>query len=683
MTKTEPRRARLATMLIALASTLAPAAHAATEPFPRLKPTPVFTSELLEADQFAALRAGMQAADDARWSQVRRSMDTVVDPAADNLLLWRRAVGDPAMSFAEMRAALDVLVEWPRYRQIQAEAESRIASAGLSSAAIAAWFETRPPRSGVGKAAFAEALIAIGRDEEGEAVLGELWRGSTLPLSEQSRLLSRHGRRLTTADHVARVDFLLWSGQRTASRRLLSKLPSGERHLATARLKLMGRERGVDSAIARVPNALREHPGLLYERARWRRGARRTAAALPLILDIPADAGPGVARRKVWTERRIHIRRALKDGDAPTAYQLASNSGLASGASFAEAEWLAGWLALRRLDDIDTAEAHFATLESGVTTPISLARAAFWRGRAAEAAGKASTARTHYKRAAAHTTAYYGQLAATQLSGTAAVASLPPEAQPSRLERQAFNSRQLPRAVTLLAELDELTLFREFAFHLDDQLERPAEFALLAEIAREYGQTGVATRHGKAALARGLVEPGTAYPLIDLPPLPPDAPEEALLLALIRQESEFYPKAISPVGARGMMQLMPSTARSTARSIGRSYRRNWLIDDIDYNIEIGSAHLADLLVDFDGSYVLAAAAYNAGSSRARRWINDYGDPRSGAVDPIDWVESIPFSETRNYVQRVMENLQIYRARLADGAVPITLPQDLARDTRRS
>lgn len=650
---------------------------AQAEPIPRLKPAPQHHSTVLDDRDFELLRDGMSAAEDASWRRVRDAADRMSDPAGAQLLRWRIATSDPSATFSELDRAMAEFAGWPRYDDIHSEAEAKIGAAGLTAAETVAWFDAHPAQSGQGFVALADALFVLGREEEGEAALKTAWRERILPTSVQNDVLARYRSRLTSEDHIARVDYLLWRDQRSAASRLYSELPQGERYLADARSRLAARARGVDTAVGRVPAALQDDPGLLYERARWRRKARRTTDALPLVLQIPDSFGPSAGPERVWFERKVHIGRALRDQDYATAYQLAAAHGLDRSVELAEAEWLAGWIALEHLGEPEQAAEHFERLDQSVSTPISKARALYWRGKAAEALNNPAAAQAFYEAASQYSVAYYGQLAATELAGAAPM-PLPVDATPTEEDRATFYARPLVRATKLLAELDELRLFREFSYDLDDTLERPEEFALLAEIARSYGQDGVAVRGGKAGLARGVIEPSAVYPVIELPLLAPDAPEAAFVYAIARQESEFYARAHSRVGARGMMQLMPSTARSTARSIGASYRANWLTDDPDYNVRLGAAHLADLLDEFDGSYVLTAAAYNAGAHRARQWIAQYGDPRYGAVDPVEWVESIPFSETRDYVQRVMENTLIYRARLGDGAIAPTLDADLAR-----
>ncbi|MGD2133019.1 MAG: lytic transglycosylase domain-containing protein [Maricaulaceae bacterium] len=662
-----------------LCATAAITTTAQAAPEPRLRPAPQVYSEYLSAADFNRLRDGLEAASRGNWRAVDSAIHAMTDQTARDILRWRAATSNPSVSYDELQAAARDFADWPRAGEIRDELESKIRSAGLTAAEIVVWFEGNPPESGEGMIALADALFVLGRDNEAEGYLRTAWREHVMPISVQTDTLSRYRSRLTTEDHIARVDYLLWREQRSAASRLYSELPAGERALAQARATLAARGRGVDSAVAAVPSSLQSDPALLYERARWRRKARMTTNALPLVLDIDNSFANVIGPSRVWYEREVHISRELGDGDYQTAYELAAEHGIDpdfDSGDFADAEWLAGWLALQHLGIPDQAAEHFARLDEAVSTPISRARALYWRGRAADELGESAQAEQFYRAAAEYSTAYYGQLAATELEGGPVY--LPAAAVPTDAERAAFGSNDVARAIGIFAELDELSLFREFSYHLDDQLNEPAEFALLAELAVDYGQPGAGVRAGKTALALGVIEPGAAYPVMELPDfMPTDAPETAFIHALARQESEFYPRAVSPVGARGLMQMMPSTARATARRAGTSYRENWLTDDPEYNVRLGSTHLAELLEEFDGSYVLAAAAYNAGEHRARQWIRRYGDPRYD-VDPIDWVEKIPFSETRNYVQRVMENVLVYRARLGDGEVAPTLDSDLSR-----
>jgi soluble lytic murein transglycosylase len=668
---------RLGITLTAAIATLFGTAALAQAPSPRLKPPVPNHSEILNDSDFYAFRRAMRAADDDEWDDVRDLMIEIENPIADNLLLWRIAVSDARAPFSDLDRALDELQGWPREWSIRREAEWKIEDSGLSPALIVNWFEDRTPITGEGRVALGEALLALGRTEEGSEQIRTAWREQTMRLSFQSEVYRTHGDILTRDDHAARTDFLLWAGQRTAASRVMPLLSDGERSLAEARLRLAARGAGVDRAIDAVPASLQSHPGLVYERARWRRRSGMDSAALPLLLELPDNYENTDALESMWTERKLMILDLIRDGEFQTAYRLAADNGMSSGVEFADAEFLAGWLALTRLDEPGAALEHFIRLEAGVSTPVSTARALYWQGRAAEAAGELELARGRFLAAAEYPTVYYGQLAILALGPDAAQLALPPDPVPADAERAAFNAREDIQAIRLLAEVNSDYLFRVFIYHFDDEMTSPLEQAMLADIALEFLRLRQAVRAAKAGRMQGMILAERAYPVIDLPEAAPYFPEAALTLSVIRQETEFDPRAVSGAGARGLMQMMPHVARATASQLDLPYDFQWLTDDPDYNLTLGMAHLEEVVDQYDGALVMALAAYNAGGHRVRRWVENYGDPRTGVIDPIDWVESLPFSETRNYVQRVVENLQVYRARQSEGAPsPLRIENDL-------
>ena len=648
-------------------------------PEPRLKPPVPNHSEILSDIDFANFRQAMAAADDDEWDLVRDARSQVENAVARDLLLWRIAVSDTDAPFSDLHVALDTLQGWPRLPSIQREAEWKIEESGFSPALIVDWFDDREPLTGEGRVALGRALIEFGRVDEGEAEIRQAWRTQRMRLSFQGEVLSRHGDVLTREDHAARVDFLLWAGQRTPASRLLPQLSAGERRLADARIRLAARRGGVDRAVDAVPASLQDHPGLLYERARWRRRAGLDDAALPLLLELPDGHSNLRALDLMWTERKLMILDLIRDGLFEDAYRLAAAHGMARGVDFADAEFLSGWLALTRLGRAESALVHFEQLEEGVRTPVSLSRALYWQGRAAEAAGQLELARDRFMAAAEHPTAYYGQLALIALGPESARLDLPPDPVPTPEQRSAFLTRPEIQATRLLAEMDADYLFRVFIYHFDDEMETPVEQAMLSDIALDYNRLRQAVRAAKAGRLQGMTLAERAYPMIDLPDAAPIVPEGALTLSVIRQETEFDPRAVSGAGARGIMQMMPATARDTARMLDVEYDFGRLTDDPQYNLVLGMAHLDEVVNDYDGSLVMALAAYNAGGHRVRRWVANYGDPRTGEIDPIDWAESIPFSETRNYVQRVIENVQVYRARMSqgDGPTPLGIETDLS------
>ncbi len=665
-----------------LAAALAASAAAAALPAaPSLKPNLIYASRVVSTQDAETLQKALRAAEDRNWSAVRRYRQEARAPVVSDLALWLMATPSGALlSFDELDQATQRLADWPLSAAVRRNAEEKIATSALSPEARIAWLEASGPISGPGLIALAGAYRATGQTDKANDAVRRAWRSYRLDRDLSGAVLRRFGGVLTQDDHRARADYLLWTDQRTAARRLQSELTADHRALVDARIALGARQRGVDAKVEAVPAALQNHPGLLYDRARWRRRSGLSSATRELLVRIDGADAPEAGRNRLWDERRIALRAALRDREYTDAYALAAPHGLSRGVDFAEAEWMAGWLALRKLGDADLALRHFTALREGVSTPISLARADYWRGRALEALGRAEEAETAFAAAAAYDFVFYGQLAAERDQTRAIV--LPAAAAPTDADRAAFEGRPLVKAMRLLAEAGEEQLFRRFAYHLDDQLTSIADHQLLSQIALDYNRPEVGVRGAKAGLAKGLVVADAAYPIIDYTLQRPARVESAFIHALSRQESELNPRAISHANARGMMQLLPSTARVQARREGLPYRVSWLTDDPDYNITLGASHLDDLLHQFNGSYIMTAAAYNAGASRPRRWINEYGDPRRGEIDPIDWIESIPISETRNYVQRVLENIQVYRHRLTGEAQPIRLSEDIARGRLR-
>lgn len=628
------------------------------------------------------LRDGLAAAESGDWGGLAALRDNATDPLVRRMLQWRWAASTNApLYFSDLSQALAELQNWPGRTTTRARAEQAIFDSSLSASERAGFLrQENGPATGDGRIALAIALHDLGQRAEANEIARAAWREDTLTPSAEGRALAVFGDVLTQDDHAARVDILLWRDQRSAAQRLMPRLSAADRALAAARIALQTRQRhGLQAAVDAVPASRRDNPGFLYDRAQYRRRTDQPVEAMQIAAQIDAREAPLAARDEIFAERRLYVPRALRAGNYMQAYNLVANHGLTSGESFADAEWLSGWLMLRFLNQPERAAEHFAHLSENVSAPVSRARALFWRAEAARALGRADESERLLNEAARFNFTYYGQLAATR-RGRAATISLPDTAAVTDAARSRFENRELVRALRLMAEVGAQRDFESIAYYLDDTLDDPMEIELLAQMAREQSYNRTALRTAKAGLFRNVVATSAAYPLIELPEIVRSRgrPEPAFVLAIIRQESEFDPAAISSANARGLMQLIPSTALMQARREGMTFERGALTADPTYNMTLGSAHLAQLVDEFNGSYVLAIAAYNAGSHRAREWIGYWGDPRSSAVDVVDWIELIPFAETRNYVQRVLENLQVYRHRLAGAPTPIELERDLHR-----
>ena len=427
----------------------------------------------------------------------------------------------------------------------------------------------------------------------------------------------------------------------------------------------MERRRGVDRAIRQVPQALRSHPGLAFERVRWRRLKGKNAGARELLLDPPAELGrPG----NWWFEQSYQIREAIKRRRFEGAYAIASKHGQTANGSFSEAEWLSGWLALRFLHRPEAAARHFQAMYDRVRYPISRARAAYWRARAAKASGDGEQAAEWFRRAAGHPATFYGQIAGKALSLDSRLPDAEPAIAPE--ERERFEASPLVQAARILGEAGDFETMRTFVSHLSRRARTPGEHLLVSRLGLAYGATHISVGAAKRAWRNGVPLVSEAYPLAfgadDIGRVS-GPPELALLLGLARQESEMDPYALSRSGAKGLLQVMPATAREVSGRLGLAYSRSRLREDRGYNIALGSAYLAELLETFRGDRALALAAYNAGPNRVEEWLRIYGDPRSAEVDPIDWIELVPFAETRNYIQRVLESTAVYRYRLKASA----------------
>jgi soluble lytic murein transglycosylase len=633
--------------------------------------------------EYARLRDGMNAASANDWATVRYLRDQATDPLVRRILQWRYAAAQegPA-SFYDISTALRELQDWPARQNMRERAEQAIFEASLSPGERVAWLRTEGgPQTGDGRIALAQALSQIGQRHEAEALARQAWRESPLTPRAEAMAMAEFSHAFSREDHAARLDLSLWRDQRSAAQRIMSLASPEDRLVAQARIALQTNpRRGLQAAVDAVPASRRDDPGFLYDRAQYVRKAGRPEDAVNYAMRISAPSAPIATRDEIFKEKRRYLANLLRIGDRRGAYRLVSSHGMTAGEQFADAEWVSGWLALRFLNEPSTAAQHFAHLDENVSTPVSRARALYWRAEASRALGQSADADARLAEAARYDFTFYGQIASGRRGG---LLRLTDDAAPVSDEaRRTFESRELVRALRLISEFGTQRDFESLAFYLDDTLDNPQELELLSSLAQEAAFRRTALRSAKAGLRRGIVAVNACYPLLDLPEgvRQSNRPEPALVLAVIRQESEFDQFAVSGAGARGLMQILPSTARLTANRVGVSYESSSLTADPQYNITLGAAYLGSLIDDFQGSYVLALAAYNAGPNRAREWIADWGDPRRAGVDAVDWIELIPLSETRNYIQRVIENTQVYRHRLAKSPIPIAIERDLRRGT---
>ncbi len=622
-----------------------------------------------DARAVAAMGAAMGLIAQRDWPAARAEA-APAGPVAQAIVAWYRLrAGDG--TWDEVRAFLARHPDWPGLALMRRKGEVLI-PAGAPAAKVRAYFEGHPPQTGAGVLALARADEAAGDTGEALASVVLAWRSFSLARPERKAFLRRYGK-LLAPHHAARLDMLLWRGLITQARAVAPLAGKDWAALAAARIALRQNASGVDALIKAVPAALRDDPGLAYERFRWRLRKGRTAEAATLILTRSASA-EALGEPARWASGRRQLARSLmRDGQVKTAYEVARSHHLGSGGDFADLEWLSGYIALRYLDDPAAAIAHFKRFRGAVKSPISLGRAGYWLGRAQAAAGDKDAARAAYQLGARYQTSFYGQLAAEQINAPMDPALMGKEIYPDWRQADFLGSSVL-KAALLFKAAGNQRLATRFFLQLGEGLDDTGR-GQLADLALSLPDPHSALMIAKQAARRGVVLARAYYPLHPLARVPlPVAPELALSIA--RRESEFDQNAASGVGARGLMQLMPRTAKVMSKLLKVKYEADKLLGDWHYNARLGTAYLAHLQQELGPSPLLIAAAYNAGPGRVKAWMRKGGDPRAPDVDVVDWIEHIPYRETRNYVMRVAESLLVYRARLEGAPVPLRLLAEL-------
>ena len=604
----------------------------------------------------------LQSIDQRRWSIGRNLIANTKDPLSAKLYYWlvfSKDHGD--YSFGRLAQFIRNNPEWPGTRDLRLQAEKKMPD-NLSAPDVVAWFDDYPPLTTRGMDKYLQALVFRGQAQKAKTYLTGWWGETPLTRDGQRYIYRKYANFLTNEAHKKRFDTLLFARQYTNAQAMAVVLGQGYKELAEARIALAENKNGVNGLISKVPASLQSDPGLLYERLRWRRKKDLNMRAIEILNNAPPAAQINNPK-SWWRERHIMIRRLLENKKYKGAYHLASNHKQTKGLPYAQAEWLSGWLALRFLNDAPKGLQHFEALYHKVSTPMSKSRAAYWAGRAARQLGQKDMAARWFADASRYQTVFYGQMAGAELG----LASALPHAKPPVLtasDTQNFQKNELVQAAGLLKKAGMRKESSRFIQAFAAYNKTPQAYRFAADYAISIGQHHDAVRVAKKATSKGLFLTAQSYPVIT-DELKNVSLEWALVHALIRQESMFDQYAQSPVGARGLMQLMPATAKETARKIGISHQTSWLTHRPSHNIRLGSQYLTDMLVRFGGSYPLAIAAYNAGPGRVDKWLETFGDPRTGEIDLIDWIELMPIYETRNYVQRVMESVYVYRLRLKD------------------
>ncbi len=624
------------------------------------------------AAEAAVAGAGAVARDLVRWQRLRDGLRPTGAAEAGAAEAGAGDPRDPDPSFADYAAFVAARPDWPGQERLRREGERAIGADAVPEAVIA-WFAAAPPQTGEGAAALARAHLRLGQDEEARAVVRTAWLSLGLTPEGEAALRSGWEAVLDPLDR-ARAEAMLWRWRTADAERIVPRLAAGDRALVLARIAVIREAPDAADRIAAVPAALADDPGLACDR--FNRLAERGdySAAIAILQARTGDAAR-LGQPLRWAAWRALLARWLiREGRGQEARDLAATHHLdpqdeEAAARRADLEWIAGYAALTGMGDPAGARAHFALAEAAAQGPIARARAAFWAGRAEEAAGNREGAEAAWARAAAHQTAFYGLLAAERLG-------LPLD--PALTGDEAFADWRTGSVLRDDRTAAMLLLATAGAATRPDSVSEAALFATglgqslthegvgqLGALLIEAGEPFLAITLGKAAEARGISVPALLYPVHPLVRMDlPVAPD--LALAIARQESRFNAQAGSGAGALGLMQLMPGTAEEVARGLGLPWERARLTQEWDYNATLGAAYLARLQARFGDSPAMVAAGYNAGPGRPAAWIETAGDPRRGGADPVDWIEAIPFAETRDYVMRVTEAMPVYRARLGIG-----------------
>ncbi|MCC6948319.1 MAG: lytic transglycosylase domain-containing protein [Bradyrhizobiaceae bacterium] len=590
------------------------------------------------------------------------------DPIARKLVIWLALRTDwKPVGFDRANAFLRESPEWPGATGIlRRRVEALLYDEKRDPKTVRAFFNGNRPLSGEGKLALARVLLATGDKIGALPLVQSAWREDDLNASIETETLAAFPGFLTRDDHKARADRLYYAGNYSGAMRAAERGGTDLVALERARQGTSKRAANPNALINAVPTAFQNDPSLILARAEYRRRANDVDGAAKIILTAPRDPKLLVAPNEWWKEARALVRALLDKGDAKTAYRVANHIGAPDHENYkADQQFTSGWVALRFLKDPAAAMRHFKSIDAISKHPTTLSRGLYWQGRAAEAMNDRAAAQAAYERASVFSTSYYGQLARARIGLKELALNRPVE--PSPLDRANFSKLEHIRALRLLYAADAAELAVPFYVDLTERAKDEASILMLAAVAYEHRDPRGMVLIGRTAYSRGVLLDTIAYPLFGIPDHPKDQPEvdRSVVYAISRQESQFTQSVVSSANAYGLMQVITPTARAIAKRLGIAFDQNKLKNDPAYNARLGAAELGHLLGSFNGSYILTFVGYNAGPGRAREWIAKYGDPRDPKVDPVDWVERVPISETRYYIQRVMENLQVYRVLFGD------------------
>jgi soluble lytic murein transglycosylase len=596
------------------------------------------------------------------WTNALKTAKKAKDKSIYNFIEWRHLLteGNKA-SFYDYLNFINANKDYPRLGRIKYLAEHKLSNEKITPGKIIDWFGDEEPLSGYGKMILGESYILTGQIEQGKKLIKEGWITADLSKTELSLFRKKFKNYLNAEDYIQRADYLAWENKYWDLKRMLRYLPKDYELLYNARQLLMSKSYGVDQAIKNVPDRFKNDAGLNFDRLKWRRKRGRIDSSAEILLNVKNTKDYLVRPDKWWDEREIISRSLIYEKKYELAYKIASNHALIEGSDYAAAEWMSGWIALSFLDDPLLSKDHFQNFYNNVSYPISTSRGAYWLARSYKALGDNENSKKWFEEAAKYLTTYYGQLAFLELNPNENF-ELSKDMEVDKKYREKFYSKELVKITYLLDELDEDKYTKFILRHLaNENIENGSEI-LASELSTNIGRFDFAIQIAKIASYEKRFHNKFNYPIISTPKNinGRKIPESAFILSIIRQESEFDLSANSHAGAKGLMQLMPYTAKLVAKQAKLPYVKSRLTTDPEYNINLGSHYVAGLILDYDGAYPFAIAAYNAGPNRVKYWKKINKDPQKKQIDYVDWIELIKFRETRNYVQRVLENYNVYR-----------------------
>jgi soluble lytic murein transglycosylase len=655
-------------------SPVAPQREAALQPPATQIPAALVPATPISADTLAAVKKAIELTRRGRNSEATAVAGTTTDRVAVKLIEWvvlRAETND--FDFERFAGFAAENPGWPNINQFRRKAEAALYQNSVNDAVVRRYFSVNSPLTAKGKLVYARSLLDQGNRAQAQQLIRDVWRNDALSADMEQQVLDAFGALLSGGDHKARMDRRLYAEDTAAALRAAQRIGASQVAIVRAFAAIEDKSSKAKALLDAVPLNARSDNAYLFARARFFRRADQLEEAAQALLAASTAPHEVHDPDEWWEERRVLARKLLDANEPRTAFRVARDAAMPEKES-ARVDHLftAGWIAFRFLHDPATAKPLFARMTQVAAHPASLSRAHYWYGRTCEALGQTSEARSHYERAARFSTTYYGQIAHARIGGSQMRLPSPPPAHPQA------NRLEIVRAMEMLYAVDERDLVASAAADLADRAVDPASLAAIAALAERKGDARTLALLGRIAVSRGLPFEYYAYPTAGLPRFTPIGPhvEPHVAYAIARQESGFNPKARSSANAQGLMQVLPATAKLVAKRNGVPFDAKKLYDPV-YNVQIGAAELGHALSNYRGSFILTFVAYNAGPGRVRQWIERYGDPRDSKIDPIDWVERIPFTETRNYVQRVMENMQVYRARFG-GSQRLMIEADLRR-----